>query len=298
MQAEKSKGNAVEEVTVKKYKHYLQLLKFRLSAFVVLSGALGFFAGSKGDIHWLNLAALTLGSFLVTGAANTINQIIEKDLDKMMKRTQNRPLPIGALAVREAVFYTLFLAIAGSLLLYFTVGFSATWLSLLSLFLYGFVYTPLKQISPISVFVGAFPGALPPLIGYVAASGDFSLEGGLLFMIQFVWQFPHFWAIAWLGDEDYKKAGFRMLPYGEKNIETAVQITVYTIFLIPVGLTPWYFGFSGVISAVIATLCGILFVGQAFHLLKTRTNDAALKLMFGSFFYLPVVLTAVLLDKI
>jgi protoheme IX farnesyltransferase len=298
MQKETTIPEKSPELPAKKYKYYLQLLKFRLSTFVVLSGALGFFTGSRGDIHWLNLAALTVGSFLITGAANTINQIAEKDFDKLMKRTQNRPLPLGALGVKEAVIYTIALAVSGALLLYFTVGFSATWLSLLSLFLYGFVYTPLKRLTPISVFVGAFPGALPPLIGYVAASGKFGLEGGLLFLIQFVWQFPHFWAIAWLGDEDYKKAGFQMLPYGEKNIQTALQITVYTIFLIPAGLTPWYFGLSGVISAVIATICGVLFVGQAFYLLKKRTNDAALKLMFGSFFYLPVVLTTILWDKI
>jgi protoheme IX farnesyltransferase len=287
-----------ERTSGKSVRHFLQLLKLRLTAFVVISGGIGFLAGSKGETDWFALFALMLGSFLITGASGAVNQILEKDYDKLMKRTASRPLPTGVLNVRESAIFAFILTILGTLILLSTVGTKAAVLTLISMLLYAFVYTPLKRVSPFAVFIGAFPGAFPPFIGYVAAADAFSLEAGLLFLIQFLWQFPHFWAIAWLGDEDYKKAGFRLIPNGEKNRNTAVQIVAYTAFLLPASLAPWYLGYSGGISAFVGIFSGILFVFLAYRLLQTMSNKAALRLMFGSFFYLPAVLLAILLDKI
>ncbi|MDQ3290653.1 MAG: protoheme IX farnesyltransferase, partial [Bacteroidota bacterium] len=172
-------------------------------------------------------------------------------------------------------------------------------LSLMSLILYGFVYTPLKRISPICVLVGAIPGGLPPLLGWVAATGVVSLEAWTLFGIQFVWQFPHFWAIAWVLDDDYKRAGFRMLPMeGGKNLKTAFQIMTYTLLLIPLSMLPLQFGMTGKTSAIIAVMCGVLFLAQTLYLMQTCSKKAAMSIMFGSFLYLPIVQIALVLDKI
>ncbi len=236
---------------------------------------------------------------MVTGSANIINQLLEKDLDKLMKRTAGRPLPTGQVSPLEAAIYCAVLGIGGLLLLgtYFNVLTAA--ISLVSLILYGFIYTPLKRISPINVFVGAIPGALPPLIGWVAATGVLSVEAWILFGIQFIWQFPHFWAIAWVLDDDYKRAGFKMLPFeGGKNLKTAVQIMIYTLMLIPLSLLPLQFGMTGTTSALIAVVCGVLFLAQTFHLMRTCTKKAAMNIMFGSFLYLPIVQIAFVLDKI
>jgi protoheme IX farnesyltransferase len=165
--------------------------------------------------------------------------------------------------------------------------------------LYSFVYTPLKRVGPIAVFVGAIPGALPPLLGWVASTGKISYEGLIIFGIQFIWQFPHFWAIAWLADEDYKKAGFRLLPFGgQRDLNTAIQIMIYTLFLLPLGMLPAKFGITGIDSAIVATVCGVLFLAQTFSLMKTGSRASALRIMFGSFFYLPIVQIAYLIDKI
>ena len=172
-------------------------------------------------------------------------------------------------------------------------------ISLLSLLLYGFVYTPLKRVGPIAVFVGAFPGAFPPMIGWVAATNHFGLEPGILFAIQFFWQFPHFWAIAWVLDDDYKKAGFRLLPAnGLKDSDTTLQIMIYTLFLLPIGWLPYQLGMTGIHSAFIATVFGVLFLAQTFHLMRKCTDKTARQLMFGSFIYLPIVQIAFLLDKL
>jgi heme o synthase len=280
-------------------KQYFQLLKFRLSALVVFSGGFGYLLAQKGDIKWAGFGLFCLGSFLVTGAANTINQIIEKDLDKLMRRTADRPLPAGRLNPQEAGIYALLLALIGTLFVAVGANLLAAVLGLISLLLYAFVYTPLKQKSPIAVFVGAFPGAFPPLIGWVAYTGEFSIEAFILFAIQFIWQFPHFWAIAWVADEDYKRAGFRLLPaQGEKNWHTALQIMIYTMFLIPLSLLPAQFGMAGVYSAVFSMSCGFLFLLQSFYLLRMRNDKAALRIMFGSFLYLPLVQIALLIDKL
>jgi protoheme IX farnesyltransferase len=280
-------------------KAYYELLKFRLSFLVAFSCGFGYLLGAKGQIDWVVLFFLSLGGFLVSGASISINQVIERDLDKLMTRTMGRPLPTNRLRVSEAL---LFAALTGALGLYLILTFSnllTLVLSMLSMVLYSFVYTPLKRVGPIAVFVGAIPGALPPLLGWVAATGGISHEALIIFGIQFIWQFPHFWAIAWVADEDYKKAGFKLLPFGgQKDLRTAINIMIYTLFLLPLGLLPAYFGITGINSAVVATICGVLFLSQTFILMRDCSREAAMRLMFGSFIYLPVVQIAFLLDKI
>jgi heme o synthase len=281
-----------------KVKHYFQLLKFRLSFTVAFSSAIGYMLGTR-NFNWLDTFLIMLGGFLVTGSANIINQILEKDLDKLMKRTAKRPLPKGFLSVKEAGVFCVVLGLAGLVLLGAYFNQLAAALSLISLIIYGFIYTPLKRISPICVFVGAIPGGLPPMIGYIAATGTFGWEAGILFGIQFIWQFPHFWAIAWVLDDDYKQAGFKMLPMtGGKNLKTAIQIMMYTLLLIPLGMLPLQFGMAGQTSAIIAVVCGVLFLMQTFYLMHTCSKKAAMNIMFGSFLYLPIVQIAFVLDKI
>jgi protoheme IX farnesyltransferase len=282
-----------------KIRQFVVMLKVRLSLLVVFSGAFGFALATPAvlTVDYYTLFWLCLGSFMITGSANIINQIIEKDYDKLMKRTALRPLPTGLLSVQEASIFSAFFGIVGTSLLYFLVNPISAALSVFSLVLYAFIYTPLKRISPICVLVGAFPGALPPLIGWAAMTGTVTIEALVIFAIQFIWQFPHFWAIAWVAHEDYTHAGFKMLP-GEKNINTAFQIMIYTLFLIPLGLLPSQFGISGFASAIIATCLALLFLAQTFYLMRTGTNKAALMIMFGSFIYLPVVQIAYLLDKV
>ncbi len=224
---------------------------------------------------------------------------MEKKFDGLMKRTGNRPLPTGRISDLEALEFSIITGLLGvGILWYFTNPLTVI-LSILSLVLYAFVYTPLKRVGPIAVFVGAIPGALPPLIGWTAASGAIDYHALIIFGIQFIWQFPHFWAIAWVADDDYKKAGFRLLPGGgKKDINTAVNIMVYTLFLLPLGLLPTYFGLTGLTSGIIATICGVLFLGQTFQLLKDNSRKSALKIMFGSFIYLPIVQIAYLIDKV
>jgi protoheme IX farnesyltransferase len=291
--------NAITTSFSFKARQYFALLKFRLSAFVVFSGAFGFMLAKPLALSqdYFTLAMLCIGSFLITGAANTINQIKEKEYDKLMKRTAGRPLPTGALSNQEATIYTLLLALVGTALLVVYVNVLTAALSLLSLVLYAYIYTPLKRTTAFCVFVGAFPGALPPLIGWAAATNSITIEALVIFGIQFIWQFPHFWAIAWIAHEDYTNAGFKMLP-GDKNINTAFQIMIYTLFLIPLGLLPSQFGITGFASAVVTTCMGVLFLAQTFYLMKTGTNRAALFMMFGSFIYLPVVQIALLMDRI
>ncbi|WP_026463113.1 heme o synthase [Adhaeribacter aquaticus] len=281
-----------------KAKQYFKLLKFRLSFTVAFSSAIGYILGERNFI-WSNVFLVMLGGLLVTGAANIINQILEKDLDKLMKRTAKRPIPQGKVSVKEAAILASFLGIVGLGLLGFYFNALAAALSFGSLVIYGFIYTPLKQISPICVFIGAIPGGLPPMIGYIAATGTFGWEAGILFGIQFIWQFPHFWAIAWVLDDDYKKAGFKMLPTaGGKNLKTAIQIMMYTLLLIPMGMLPLQFGMAGKTSAIIAVVCGVLFLMQTFYLMQTCSKKAAMNIMFGSFLYLPIVQIAFVLDKV
>jgi heme o synthase len=281
-----------------KVKYYFQLLKFRLSVTVAFSSAIGYMLGNR-NFNWFEPILVMLGGLMVTGSANIINQILEKDLDKLMKRTSNRPLPMARVTNTESAIYSFVLGLGGLAILGIYFNIMAAALSLISLIIYGFIYTPLKRISPICVLVGAIPGGLPPMIGYIAATGTFGMEAGILFGIQFIWQFPHFWAIAWVLDDDYKKAGFRMLPMeGGKNLKTAVQIMMYTLLLIPLGMLPLQFGMAGKTSAIIAVICGVLFLMQTFYLMHTCSKKAAMSIMFGSFLYLPIVQIAFVLDKI
>lgn len=281
-----------------KSRAFFDLLKFRLSFLVAFSCAFGYVLASE-YVNWFTLAMLFVGGFLISGASVIINQIIEKELDKLMTRTMGRPLPTERVSIQEAITFGALCLVAGVSILLVYTNLLTTVLSIISLILYGFVYTPLKRVGPIAVFVGAIPGALPPLLGWTAATGAVSYEALIIFGIQFIWQFPHFWAIAWVADEDYKKAGFKLLPYGgQKDLSTAIQIMIYTMCLIPLGMLPATFGITGMNSAIVATVCGVLFFAQTFSLMRSGDRKSALKIMFGSFLYLPIVQIAYLLDKV
>ncbi|MFN3403569.1 MAG: heme o synthase [Cytophagaceae bacterium] len=282
-----------------KSKAYFKLLKFRLSFLVVFSSGMGYMLGVNHSIDWLHLIVFSLAGFFITGASNILNQVIEKDIDKLMDRTKNRPLPTSVLSVSEALIFAGILLVSAVYLFLTFINLNAALLSVLSFVLYAFAYTPLKTRHPIAVFVGGIPGALPPMIGWVAATNKFGLEPGILFAIQFFWQLPHYWAIAWVLDDDYKKAGIRLLPNGGgKDVNTAFQIMIYTLFLVPLGFMPYLLGMTGIISAVIAVVCGVLFLAQTFYLMKKCSRKAALLIMFGSFLYLPIVQIAFVLDKV
>jgi len=281
-----------------KLRDYAQFIKLRLASLVVLSAAISYVIAAH-EVNWAKMGLLILGGFLVTGASNGFNQIIEKNLDKLMDRTQNRPLPKARMSFNESFIIATLCGIAGVTILFVYMNPLSGILGMLALILYTVVYTPLKRITPFAVFVGAIPGAIPPLLGYVAASqgfGEIKFEAWILFVVQFMWQFPHFWAIAWVLDDDYKKAGFRMLPsLGGRDKSSAFQILVYTLFLFPISLLPVLFGMSGTVSVIIISICGVFFTYQAFNLYKHCTVEAARKLMFGSFIYLPVVQLAVMI---
>lgn len=286
------------QVTLK-LKAFFELLKFRLSALVAFSGTFGYYLGINEHVDWAKLALFSIAAFCLTGSSNIVNQIKEIEFDALMKRTKNRPLPTKRLNVNEAAVFSGLLFIFSVGILYFYFNQRAALLGILSFILYSFVYTPLKRVGPIAVYVGAFPGAFPPMIGWVAATGMFGMEAGILFAIQFFWQFPHFWAIAWVADEDYTAAGFKMLPNaGKKDLQTAVTMMIYTIFLVPLGFVPYLLGMTGFNSAIVAVTCAILFLCQTFYLMKNTSDKAALMIMFGSFLYLPIVQIAYLLDKI
>ena len=281
------------------WKDFSKLIKLRLTFLVVFSASISFLIGSNvnGHINWTNWLMLIVGGFLVTAAANCFNEIIEKDLDKLMKRTMDRPIPAGRMTTGQGLVMGLFMGIAGTILLG-KLNLTAGYLSVFSVILYAFVYTPLKRKSPVAVFVGAIPGALPPLIGYVAAHPQIDSIALILFGIQFVWQFPHFWAIAWVLDDDYKLAGFRLLPSGKRNLTSAIFTFVSTLLLVPVSLLPTYYGFGGYYVGGVSLVCSLIFLYLAFKLLKDLQIPSAKKLMYGSFFYLPVVQLMFLFDFI
>ncbi len=282
-----------------KVKAFVELMKMRLSLLVAFSSAFGYTLAMGGRVDWMQLSALFVGGWLVSGASCTVNQVLEKDYDKLMKRTQTRPLPTERLNNTESLWFAALVGALGILLLWVSTNPLTVSLAVLSMILYSFVYTPLKRVGPIAVFVGAFPGALPPLLGWTAATGMISHEALIIFGIQFIWQFPHFWAIAWVADDDYKRAGFKLLPVkGEKDMKTAFQIMTYTLFLIPLGLLPAYFGLTGINSAVVVTVCGVLFLASTIKLMKDQSRKSALRIMFGSFLYLPIVQIAFLLDMV
>lgn len=282
-----------------KMKAVMELTKAKLNLTVVYSAMAGYLLGAE-SVALLPMIYLGLGGFLVVGAANGFNQVIERDRDMLMKRTMNRPLPTGRLSVLEAMIACTIMAFAGLYLLFLinplTVGFGA-----FALFMYVLVYTPLKAVGPIAVFVGALPGAIPALLGWVAAANDFDIEPGVLFAIQFLWQFAHFWAIGWIADEEYKKAGYVLLPSGKRDTRTATQIVLYTLFTIPVSLLP-FFGITGSLTlgwfaAIVVLVMGIFFLAKAIKLFRTRQVKDARALMFASIIYLPVVQLVYVIDK-
>ena len=282
-----------------KAKAYWELMKPRLSMLVAFSCAFGFSLASGSEFNWVTLIALTMGGFLLSGSSVAINQVLERDFDKIMTRTQARPIPTGRLSVNQSISFAIISLLLSLLILWWSSNPLTVLLSFISMILYAFVYTPLKRVGPIAVFVGAIPGALPPLLGWIAARGEITYEALIIFGIQFIWQFPHFWAIAWVADDDYKKAGFKLLPSGGgKDHNTAIQIMTYTLFLLPLGLLPAWIGLTGINSAVVSTLCGAAFLASTFSLLKTGSQQSAKRIMFGSFLYLPIVQISYLLDKL
>ena len=283
---------------MEKLKILVELTKFRLSALVSFSAIFGYILAAD-KIDMISIIVLALSGYMVTGSSVINNQVLEIEYDNKMDRTKNRPLPTNKISSTNAIIVSLVLMTFGLLMMAVYLNYLTALISLLSLLIYTFIYTPLKRVGPIAVFVGAIPGALPPLIGWVAFSNIISLEALIIFSIQFIWQFPHFWAIAWLCDEDYKKVGFKLLPNrGKKNLNTALNIMTYTLFLIPLGLLPTIFGITGIISGTIAVICAILFLIQTFKLIKDYSRESALKIMFGSFIYLPIVQIIYILDKI
>ena len=285
-------------IMIENIKLFFEITKFRLSLLVALSSVFGFFISSNNvDIY--EVFILLVGGYLISSSSVINNQILEKDLDKMMNRTNKRPIPTGRISVYKSVIMSIFSMIIGLFLISFYLNIYAALLSFISLILYSFVYTPMKKFGPIAVFIGAIPGALPPLIGWVASTGQITLEAIIIFSIQFIWQFPHFWAIAWMYDDDYKKVGFKLLPNsGEKNLKTAVNIMIYTLFLIPLGLLPTIFGITGIISGTVAVFLAIIFLAQTFKLINDYSRESAVKVMFSSFIYLPIVQISYVLDKI
>lgn len=278
---------------------YNQLVKTRLTFLVVLSAAITYATAAYGKgIIWFDMFILILGGTLVTGSSNGINQIIEKNYDKLMVRTANRPVATNRMSSTEAGVASMLMGIAGVLLMGYYLNPLSGGIAAVSLVLYAFIYTPMKRISPISVFIGAFPGALPVLIGYTAFSGALTYEALILFGVQFFWQFPHFWSIAWILDDDYKRAGFKMLPTYAKDKKSALITLAFTICLLPIGLMPTFEGFTGIVSGVIAIIGALMLSYFAFRLFVTCDNKDAKRLMFASFLYLPLVQFAYLFDKI
>ncbi|MEJ8817222.1 heme o synthase [Lacibacter sp. H407] len=286
-----------------KIEDYKQLIKFTLSFTVVFSSVIAYMlAPNVVEYDFGSILLLFLGGLLVTGSANAINQITEKDTDAVMKRTGNRPVASGRMSVQEATAFAFIAAIVGSLILGLYFSWYAAGLALLSLFIYSFVYTPLKKVNSIAVLVGAIPGALPCLIGWAAAynEDEFSWTGGwILFAIQFLWQFPHFWAIAWVAHQDYSKAGFKLLPSQQGPTKfTAIQTVIYSLLMIPVGMLPYFFNMSGIVSMWILVAANMFMVMQCVRLYINMDVKSARRVMFSSYIYLPIVLLALLADKI
>jgi protoheme IX farnesyltransferase len=299
MQTEKIASTDVEWNFTQKLADYIQLGKLRLSLVVVFSAGISFLIGLNTPIDWSAFIGLLLGGLAITLSANAINEILEKKYDALMKRTSIRPLPAGRMEKGEAIVFVLISGILGIGTMWLAVNFLAALLSVLSLALYSFVYTPLKRITFFSVFVGAIPGALPTLIGWAAATGTIGVGGWALFVLQFLWQLPHFWSIAWLGFDDYARAGYRLMPFGgEKDRKSAWQILLYTLLLIPASFLPYYFGITSYSSAIILMVLAFLFCLPGIMLIKKLNRRWALLIMFGSFLYLPIAQLAILLYKI
>ena len=278
---------------------FKEITKFRLSISVLFSSVAGYFLGAE-FIRLDVLAFLFIGGYCMVGASNVFNQIIERDLDALMERTKLRPLPAGHMTVNRAMTLGLILTLIGLTALYW-INPKTAMFGAISIFLYVSVYTPLKTKTPLSVFVGALPGAIPFMLGWVAATGSFGIEPGTLFMIQFFWQFPHFWAIGWFLDDDYKRAGFKMLPTGKRDKGTAVQIVLYSIWtaltaLIPVAHKTGSLHIS-IYSGFVVALLGLWLIWAALRLYRLRTAAAAKKLMLVSVAYLTLIQIIFIIDK-
>jgi heme o synthase len=287
-----------------KVKDYFQLIKFTLSFMVVFSTVVSFLIApyeKTGFVYHPIILVLLLfvAGLCITGSANTINQVLEKDTDALMARTAKRPIASGRMSVTEGYIFAFVTGIVGVGMMWYFFNFNSAMVGLASLFIYGFIYTPLKKVNSIAVLVGAIPGALPCLIGWVAATDCFSVGGWVLFGIQFLWQFPHFWAIAWLAHEDYTKAGFKLLPSDKGPTKfTALQTIMYSAMMIPVGILPYYYHLSGQISMWIVLACNLWMVYTSILLFMKMDKPAARKVMFSSYFYLMIVFLALWADKI
>jgi protoheme IX farnesyltransferase len=289
-----------ERILLNKLRDYSQLIKPSLSIMVVFSSVISYLLAPKVvEFDWKMIVLLFVAGLLVTGSANAINQVVEKDTDAMMKRTAKRPVAAGRMTAAEGWAFAIITGVIGV----FMLGNFFNWLSagiaLFSLFLYAFIYTPLKKVSSISVLVGAVPGALPCLIGWAAGNDALSTGGWVLFLLQFMWQFPHFWAIAWIAHKDYTKAGFKLLPneLGPTKY-TAIQTIIYSLLLIPVGVIPYFIGMSGTVSLTIVALANVFMVWRCVQLYRNMDVPSARRVMFSSYIYLPVVLLALLADKL
>ena len=281
---------------------FKEITKAGLAISVLFSSIAGYLLGvnSENPFQWSVLAALMVGGYCMVGASNAFNQVIEKDIDSLMDRTKNRPVPSGRMSPKVALFVASLLTIIGVVLLY-TINAKSAMFAAISIFLYTSLYTPLKTVTSLSVFVGAFPGAIPFMLGWVAATGEFGIEAGTLFLIQFFWQFPHFWAIGWFLYEDYEKAGIFMLPTGKKDKGTALQVMLYTIWLIIASLLP-VLGYTGQlfitpIAAVVVFLLGLWMLFYAVRLYQLRTSKAARTLMLVSVSYISLLQIVYIVDK-
>jgi protoheme IX farnesyltransferase len=293
---------------MKRIKDYLQLVKLSLSIMVVFSSVISFML-TKGfeayEDKWWRILLLFAGGMLVTGSANTINQVVEKDTDAMMKRTGKRPIASGRMSAEHGWAFAIVTGALGVFILGNYFNWLAAGLAAFSLFLYAFIYTPLKKVSSIAVLVGAVPGALPCLIGWAAGEGQLSMGGWILFGIQFLWQFPHFWAIAWVAHTDYSTAGFKLLPADKGPTKfTALQAVIYSLLLLPVTLLPYLTGMcsyndaKGIISVVLVLIANVFMIMRCVKLYQKMDVPSARRVMFGSYMYLPVVLLALLMSKI
>jgi len=292
-------------VALGRARDYNQLLKPNLSGMVVFSSVIGYLMAPNIPFAWNNLGLwehiiiLFIGGMLVTGGANTINQILERDTDGLMQRTRNRPMPDGRMHHHEAWVFAGLTGISGALLLGYFFNPQAGALSFVSLLLYAFVYTPMKKVHPVAVLIGAIPGALPPLIGWVAATGSFGIGGWVLFSLQFFWQFPHFWAIAWVAFDDYSRAGIRMLPTRERETRfTGIQCMLYSLVLIPMAMVPRAIGLTGNIGTLVCVLCGLMYFAASIMFYLKNDYKSAKRVMFASFIYLPTILLALVIDKV
>ncbi len=293
-------GTAKTNTFAAVFSDFKEITKARLAVSVVFSSIAGYFLGAE-EINWISVALLAFGGYCMVGASNAYNQVIERDLDALMDRTKNRPIPAGRMSVNQAMGIAITLTLVGVVALYFLNAQTAMF-GAISIFLYTSVYTPLKTKTPLAVFVGAFPGAIPFMLGWVAATNDFGIEPGTLFMIQFFWQFPHFWALGWMLDEDYKKGGFKMLPTGKKDGATALQIIMYTIWMLLISVIP-VFGITGSLqlsipAAIVVFLMGMVMLMFAFRLYEKRDNATARKLMLASVSYITLMQVVYVADKL